>query len=163
MRPTFEHIDTVPIAAFGDHVAQVFIGQWGAVASPATVYSPLVGAEVSVGASGSIPLNPAWEYGVLNIDGLMSANGDDIPPNALWFSPVGATELELTGSGIAIVIGGEPFLEQIVMWWNFIARSHEEIEEMRMDWNLHTYPPIADRVGGWIPAPEMPNVTLTAR
>jgi redox-sensitive bicupin YhaK (pirin superfamily) len=93
----------------------------------------------------------------------MSANGDDIPPNALWFSPVGATELDLTGSGVAIVIGGEPYLEQIVMWWNFIARSHEEIEEMRMDWNLHTYPSIADRVGGWIPAPEMPKVTLTAR
>jgi redox-sensitive bicupin YhaK (pirin superfamily) len=93
----------------------------------------------------------------------MSANGDDVPPSALWFSPVGATELDLTGSGVAIVIGGEPYLEQIVMWWNFIARSHEEIEEMRMDWNLHTYPSISDRVGGWIPAPEMPKVTLTAR
>jgi hypothetical protein len=75
----------------------------------------------------------------------------------------GATELGLSGSGTAIVIGGEPFLERILMWWNFIARTHEEIKEMRMDWNLHTYPPIADRVGGWIPAPEMPNVTLTAR
>jgi len=163
MRPTFEHIETVPSATFGDHVAQVFIGELGSAASPATVFSPLVGAEVSVGTHGSIPLNPDWEYGVLNIGGAMSANGDDVPSNALWYSPVGSTELALTGSGTAIVIGGEPFLEQILMWWNFIARTHEEVEQMRMDWNLHTYPPFADRVGGWIPAPEMPNVTLTAR
>jgi redox-sensitive bicupin YhaK (pirin superfamily) len=163
MRPTFEHVDVVPTATFGDHVAQVFIGEWGGVASPATVYSPLVGAEVTVGAHGTLPLNPEWEYGVLNIGGSMSANGDDVPPNALRYSPIGSTELVLAGSGTAIVIGGEPFLEQILMWWNFIARSHDEIEQMRMDWNLHTYPPIADRVGGWIPAPEMPNVTLTPR
>ena len=163
MRPTFEHIETVPTATFGDHFAQVFSGQWGDATSPATVFSPLVGAEVLVGNSGSIPLNSSWEYGVLNINGSMTANDDDVPLNALWYSPVGSTELALSGSGTAIVIGGEPFLEQILMWWNFIARTHEEIEEMRMDWNLHTYPPIADRVGGWIPAPEMPNVTLTAR
>lgn len=163
MKPRFEHVETVPTVAFGDHVAQVFVGEWGGATSPATVFSPLVGAEVSVGERGSIPLNPDWEYGVLNITGAMSANGEDVPPNALWFSPVGATELMLGGAGTAIVIGGEPFREHILMWWNFIARTHEEVEQMRMDWNLHTYPPFADRVGGWIPAPEMPNVTLTPR
>jgi hypothetical protein len=163
MRPTFEHVETIPVETIGDHVVQVFIGRLGEASSPATVFSPLLGAEVSVGTNGTIPINPTWEYGVLNVNGAMSANGEEVPPSGLWYSPVGSTELSLTGNGTAILIGGEPFNERILMWWNFIARTHEEIEQMRMDWNLHTYPPIADRVGGWIPAPEMPNVTLTPR
>jgi redox-sensitive bicupin YhaK (pirin superfamily) len=127
------------------------------------VFSPLVGAEVTVGSTGTIPLNPSWEYGVLNVGGTVTANGEDVPESALWFSPVGEDALSLSGKGTAIIIGGEPFTELILMWWNFIGRDHDEIEQMRLDWNLHTYPPFADHVGGWIPAPEMPNVTLQAR
>ncbi len=163
MRPTFEHVNDVPVATFGDHRASVFIGQLGDAASRATVFSPLLGAEVTVGAAGNIPLNPNWEYGVLNVGGAMSANGEDVPPSSLWFSPVGELSLNLTGDGTAILIGGEPFREHILMWWNFIARTHDEIVAMREDWNLHTYAPFADRVGGWIPAPDMPNVTLQPR
>lgn len=163
MSPTFEHINRSPTVTFGDHHAQVFIGRWGDALSRATVFSPLVGAEVSVGSVGTIPLNPTWEYGVLNVAGAMSANGEHVPPSALWFSPVGEDALVLSGNGTAIVIGGEPFTEQILMWWNFIGRTHDEIEQMRLDWNLHTYPPFADHVGGWIPAPAMPNVTLQPR
>lgn len=163
MRPTFEHVESVPEIAVGEHRARVFIGRLGEAASPATVFSPLLGAEISVGRHGSIPLEPTWEYGVLNVGGTMTANGEDIPTNALWFSPAGSATLTLSGDGTAILVGGEPFREEIIMWWNFIGRTHDEIEQMRLDWNLHTYPPIADRVGGWIPAPEMPNVTLTPR
>lgn len=163
MAPAFEHIESVPETSFGDHLAQVFIGQWGDAQSSATVFSPLVGAEVSIGTSGTIPLDPAWEYGVLNVAGVVAANGVDVPPGGLWFSAIGEASLDLTGDGTAIIIGGEPFHEQILMWWNFIGRTHNEIEQMRSDWNLHTYAPFPDRVGGWIPAPEMPNVTLQPR
>lgn len=163
MRPSFEHVESTPVALFGDHRANVFIGSLGDATSPATVFSPLVGSEVAVGALGTIPLDPTWEYGVLNVEGMMSVNGENLPTGSLWFSPTGESSLSLSGDGTAILVGGEPFREHIVMWWNFIGRSHDEVEQMRLDWNLHTYPPFADRVGGWIPAPEMPNVTLTPR
>ena len=39
------------------------------------------------------------------------------------------------GAAIALLLGGEPFDEEIVMWWNFIGRSHEEIVEQREAWN----------------------------
>ena len=163
MSPTFQHIGHIPTVSFDDHHASVFIGRWGDAHSSATVFSPLVGAEVTVGSTGTIPLNPSWEYGVLNVGGTVTVNGEDVPESALWFSPVGEDALSLSGKGTAIIIGGEPFTEQILMWWNFIGRDHDEIEQMRLDWNLHTYPPFADHVGGWIPAPEMPHVTLQAR
>ena len=66
------------------------------------------------------------------------------------------------------------------MWWNFIARSHEEIVQMREAWNSFERADVdgrfgdsgksepvfnifEDRVGGWIPAPELPNVILRPR
>jgi pirin-like protein len=33
-----------------------------------------------------------------------------------------------------LFIGGEPFDEQLVMWWNFVGRDHDEIVEAREEW-----------------------------
>jgi hypothetical protein len=33
-----------------------------------------------------------------------------------------------------LLIGGEPLGEKIVMWWNFVGRSHEEIVAYRAQW-----------------------------
>lgn len=163
MKPTFEHVESIPVVRFAAINAQVFIGELGDASSPATVFSPLVGAQLAVSGGGTIPLHADWEYGVLNVSGTVSVNGESVDEGSLWYSEPGLDRLDIDGDGTAILIGGEPFREQIVMWWNFIGRTHDEIAQMRMDWNLHTYPPFADRVGGWIPAPEMPNVTLTPR
>lgn len=38
----------------------------------------------------------------------------------------------------AFLLGGEPFAEEIIMWWNFVARTHEEIVEAREDWENDT-------------------------
>ena len=72
-----------------------------------------------------------------------------------------------------LVLGGKPFGEQIVMWWNFIGRSHEEVVAFRDQWQRQR----ADRTPGppgrygafpdvWehtLPAPELPNVRLRSR
>jgi hypothetical protein len=64
-----------------------------------------------------------------------------------------------------LLIGGEPFEEHIVMWWNFVGRGHEDIVEAREGWmradprfgTVHGYP------GGRLPAPALPNVRLKPR
>ena len=33
-----------------------------------------------------------------------------------------------------LVLGGEPFGEEVVMWWNFIGRSHEDVVAAREAW-----------------------------
>ena len=69
-----------------------------------------------------------------------------------------------------MLLGGEPFEEEIVMWWNFIGRSHEEIVEQREAWNGDGpafEPPrfgvVADFDGDRLLAPPMPNTRLKAR
>ena len=51
------------------------------------------------------------------------------------------------------------------MWWNFIGRTHEEIVQMREDWEKHgeRFKVFEDRIGGFIPAPAIPNVQLKPR
>ena len=64
-----------------------------------------------------------------------------------------------------VLLGGVPFGEEIVMWWNFIGRTHEEIEEMRLDWESQSsrFAQFEDQIHGRIPAPAMPNLRLTPR
>ncbi len=51
--------------------------------------------------------------------------------------------------GRVIMLGGQPFVEDIVMWWNFIGRSHQEIVEFRTAWESRDprFPPIVNRGG----------------
>jgi len=59
-----------------------------------------------------------------------------------------------------MLLGGEPFNEPMVMWWNFIGRNHEEVEQKRGDWEAGSqrFTSFDDRIGGRILAPELPNV-----
>ncbi|MEN9608503.1 MAG: hypothetical protein RLZZ06_434, partial [Actinomycetota bacterium] len=162
--PYFEHHGELPKLTFGESTATVFIGSLGEATSPATIYSPLVGAELKVSGKLDLPLNPAFEHGVLLLSGSLSVNGQALAVDELAYLSVGEPA-SLEGNGVALLLGGEPFTEHIVMWWNFIGRSHAEIVAWREAWNAQgsDWPSFEDKVGGWIPAPELPNVTLQAR
>ena len=34
-----------------------------------------------------------------------------------------------------LLVGGAPFGEEILVWWNFVARTREEIAAATLDWN----------------------------
>lgn len=165
MEPTFQHLAELPKFSQPGLDATVFIGSLGGNVSPAAVYSPLVGAEVQVSGSASLSLNPNWEHGVLVISGEALINGERVQPDHLFFAPAGLQQLEFSGDFTAVLIGGEPFAEPIVMWWNFVARTSVEIVEMREEWNSRGagFGEVVDNVGGWIPAPQLPNATLRPR
>lgn len=166
MAPMFQHVAEPPKVSVGSLELTVFIGEFAGVKSPAVTYSPLVGAEARLDGTQVVPLNPGWEYGVLVVSGALKVNGETVLPDQLYFSPAGANELTLEGESFhGVLIGGEPFTEEIVMWWNFIGRTGEEIERMREEWNARgeLYGGVHDNIGGWIPAPELPNATLRAR
>src|SRR5690606_37663012 len=60
--------------------------------------------------------------------------------------PLGRTEIRLTARSHparVMVLGGEPLGETVKMWWNFVARSENEITEAWRDWQTGN----EDRVG----------------
>ena len=166
--PHFEHHGDLPILMDAGAIATVIMGDLGGVASPARVYSPLVGAEVHVqaGAGGRLPLQPDWEYAALALSGVVSVDGLPLSRGPLLYLGCGRSDLSLQADqpGRILLIGGEPFDEQIVMWWNFVARDHDEIVEARDEWmNGQRFGAVRGYAGDPLPAPPMPTTRLKPR
>ena len=63
---------------------------------------------------------------------------------ATAYSPLAGAQLDLApGAAIldldpafehAVLLGGAPWTEPLVMWWNFVAREHDEIVAARAAW-----------------------------
>jgi redox-sensitive bicupin YhaK (pirin superfamily) len=174
MVPEFEHLGNLPRLSIGQVTATVFAGAlkpYPDARAATTLYSPLVGAEIRLpsGSQLSLDLDKRFEHGFLVVQGNVSVNSTETPLHSMEYFEPGASAVELQNTGredaILIMLGGEPFKEPIVMWWNFIQQNHDEIVEAREKWNSQDagIPAFFDHIGGRTPAPELPNVTLRAR
>src|SRR5690606_37784867 len=98
----------------------------------------LVGAqlEIPAGASVTVPVDPAHEHGVLVDSGDVTIDGTPAPVSHLAYVSPGTDRLQLetTTDARLLLIGGAPLNEQIVMWWNFIGRTHDDIQQYRDEW-----------------------------
>jgi redox-sensitive bicupin YhaK (pirin superfamily) len=174
--PFFEHHAPTPVL-FGDATVRVFLGSLVGVTSSATAFSPIVGAQLDLpsGCTVELPVDESFEHGVLLDRGSVAIDGLEVPISHLAFREVGARSIRLSAGGEGarlLLIGGAPFGESIVMWWNFIGRSHDEIVQFRNDWQsdviAHADPAgifgaIPGYRGSALPAPELPAVRLKPR
>ena len=175
--PFFEHYVPEPIA-FGSATLRVFVGALQGSASTVTAFTPLLGAQLDLpaGASVELPVDPAFEHGLLVDAGAPRLDGVPVPLRHLGVVPVGSASLRIDAGDEplrAILLGGVPLGESIVMWWNFVGRSHEEVVAFREQWQREVIAgtDAAGRFGhidGWpdgsaLPAPELPNVRLRPR
>lgn len=136
--PAFEHHQELPRLAVGDATITVLVGRVGGERSPARADTPLVGAEVvSPGGRVAVPLEPAFEHALVVLDGSVAVGDTTVAPGVLAYLGEGRAEVVLDGPGPArlLVLGGEPFAEQIVMSWNFVGRSGDEVAQAARDWN----------------------------
>jgi redox-sensitive bicupin YhaK (pirin superfamily) len=174
--PGFAHHAPTPVTGDGWE-ARVFLGSLLGDSSPVPTYTPLLGVELVLepGTTLVLDLDPSFEHGVLVDTGVLVADGVETKQNDLAYVPPGRSTLELTSydqPARLLLLGGPPFGESIVMWWNFVGRSHEEIVGFRARWQEQiTDAGLAD---GWfgipigdelppIPAPPLPNARLKER
>ncbi|MFK5647259.1 pirin family protein [Ornithinimicrobium sp. LYQ121] len=176
--PSFQHHEPEPVELVGATLT-VFLGSLAVAdgpgaTSPVTTYSPLLGAEVRLqpGAEVTLVLDPAFEHGVLLDRGELHVNGCPLERSHLLHEAPGPTTMTLTAGAEgadAIVLGGTPFGEEIVMWWNFIGRTHEDIVTAREQWQAELASAqdgrfgAVDYPGDSLPAPALPPVRLRPR
>ncbi|QNS08080.1 pirin family protein [Streptomyces xanthii] len=149
----------------------VFLGTLAGSTSPVRTYSPLLGAELLLasGASVTLDVDPSFEHGLLVDEGAVTFAGTPLKRAELGYLEPGAATVTLTndteGTARLILLGGPPFGEEIVMWWNFIGRSHEDIAEAREEWEKASdrFGEVVGYPGDRLPAPVLPNATLTPR
>ncbi|WP_435746689.1 pirin family protein [Nocardioides sp. SYSU DS0663] len=136
--PGFAHHVPEPVTGEG-WTARVFLGSLLGSTSPLPTYTPLLGAELLLdpGASLVLDVDPAFEHGVLVDAGEVEVAGRAVAAAELGHVPPGHDRLELRAADRPtrlLLLGGEPFGEQIVMWWNFVGRTHEEVVAFREAW-----------------------------
>jgi redox-sensitive bicupin YhaK (pirin superfamily) len=132
----FEHHAELPQQEVEGGVATVLIGDFGDVRSPARHDTPLVGADLDLRGSTTVPLRADWEYALVVLEGSLAVSGQPLHPGKLGYLGQDRDELPITvrEPTRAVLLGGEPFGEPIVMWWNFVARDREEIEAAYRSW-----------------------------
>ena len=160
--PRWEHHAELPVLTDAGGTATVILGDLAGTASPGTTFSPAVGAELAVaaGAAITVPLEPGFEHALLVLAGTAEAADTRIVPGAMLYLGCGRAELRVSavdGPARVLLIGGAPFEERIVMWWNFVARDNDEIVAARAAWNDRSgFGDVPGFDGYRLPAPALP-------
>lgn len=164
--PAFAHHADLPVAELDPGVsARVLIGELGGARSPAAVHSPLLGAEVHLSGRTVVPLQTDYEHAVLVVDGAVTIEDRDLPAGSCAYLGRQRSNLVVAGapSGTFLLLGGEPFTQPLVMWWNFVGRTADEIATARADWEAGRRFGDVALGGDRIPAPPLPVGRLKPR
>jgi hypothetical protein len=168
VRPDFAHHPDLPVRRDPGASYRLLLGALDGAASPARTYSPIAGAEISLHESArtELPLEPDFEYAALTLSGTVTVDDVALAAGPLLYLGCGRSALALSTSagGRVLLLGGEPFDERIVMWWNFIGRSHDEIVQARADWMAgRAFGEVRGYDGAALPAPALPTTPLLPR
>jgi quercetin 2,3-dioxygenase len=154
-------------------VIRVFLGELAGSRSPVHTFTPLLGAQIDLdgGAELRLDVDPAFEHGVLCDTGTVAMDGTDLAVGELGYQGPGSGEIRLSNVGDqparVVLLGGAPFTEELLMWWNFVGRTHDEIVGYRQLWEnadarfgaVEGYRGSVSR----LPAPPLPTARLRPR
>lgn len=145
---------------------QVLVGELDRVSAPAPTHTPLCAADLALDAAATIELalDPAYEHGVFVVAGQIRSGTTTVGVDQLRYLGPGRSTLGLTADRQArvIILGGEPFDSEIVMWWKFVGRSHSEIVALRQD-REPRFPPVVEPGEKVMEAPPRASVALEPR
>ncbi len=173
----FQHVADVPSFTVDGARVQVFMGSLGGATSPARADTPLVAAQVDVPPGGRLrlPVERDFEHGVLLDSGELTVAGAPLVPAALAYLAPGRDVVDLAAGDAGarlVLIGGTPFEEDVLMWWNFVGREHDEVVAAREQWHaairgepdgLARFGRVTGYDGASLPAPALPHVRLRPR
>ncbi len=135
---SFQHVVEVPLTESRGGLVQVFAGSLDGLTSTASHFSEILGADLQIHprAALNLPLASEYEHAVLVLGGDCCVDGERLQERVLYYLGARRSEITFTSDagGRVMLVGGPPFPETILMWWNFVARTPQEIADARADW-----------------------------
>lgn len=160
--PEFRHYPDIPVLTRDGFRVSVLVGDFLGARSPVRVYTPLLGADLLAegSAATTLPLREEFEYGAIVLEGEAVIGGQAIAPGELLDLGSGNASLTLATNARArvLLLGGAPLGEEVLLFWNFVGRSPEEMAEAARQWNAGDarFGEVHGFDGPRIPAPEVP-------
>lgn len=168
----FAHYVPAPVPLPGA-VARVFLGELAGSRSPVPTFTPLLGAQLDLDENADLHLNidPVFEHGVLCDTASVAMGETTLAVADLGYQGPGHAALHLRNVGRhrarVVLLGGAPFGEELLMWWNFVGRDHDDIVRFRRLWEdadarfgaVEGYRGSVKR----LPAPPLPTTKLRPR
>lgn len=159
--PAFDHYPELPVVERDSFRVTVLAGEALGERSPARIYSPLIGLDIVAAgeAASSLPLRPEYEYGALVLEGEINVEGEPLAAGTLLYLGCGRSDLALktTAAARLLLLGGLPFGEEVLLWWNLVARTRAEIAEATADWKAgRRFGEVQGYRGNRLVAPELP-------
>jgi quercetin 2,3-dioxygenase len=139
--PAFEHHADPPANAISGGHATVFVGEFGGVVSPARRDTDHLGVDIALRPGRTaVPVNAGFEHAILALGHGVSVGGCPLERGRLGYLGVGRQELVVDASADArvLLLGGTPFPEELMMWWNYVARTADEIRSAHQEWDSGT-------------------------
>jgi len=172
--PAFEHFPVLPRLSLDGFEATLLTGGYAGMQSPVQTQTPLLGMDLASSgpACTTLALDPAFEHGLMVLEGgvdIAPAGHESVEtlvPGALLYLAPGfaGAELRCSAGARLLLLGGPPFPEAVLLWWNFVGRNGEEIKQFAADWNAETGPFGGSRVEGFdgprLPAPIVPQLRV---
>ena len=132
----FEHHAELPQVDVVGGGATILIGTFAGTSSPARHDTPLLGLDLDLHRDSSVPLDPAFEHAIVVVRGKATIDGHDVVPGRLAYLGSGrdALDIRVAVPTRGLLLGGVPFESRIEMWWNFVARSRDELNDAYRSW-----------------------------
>jgi redox-sensitive bicupin YhaK (pirin superfamily) len=133
----FEHHAQLPRLELDHAEVTVLVGAVAGMTSPARRDTDHMGAELVLRGPGAVmPLRPDHEHALVVLEGKVAVDGVAVEPGVLAYLGLGRDEcrFDAVAPARALLLGGVPFPEKLLMWWNFVGRNREEVSEARRQW-----------------------------
>jgi hypothetical protein len=164
--PGFEHHADLPGTGAGGFGITVFMGALAGARAPATTFSQIVGAELVAldQTRTGLALDREFEHVIFVVDGAAEVEGTPLGPGHLLYLPTGRERVDIAARGDSrlLLLGGVPLGEPLLMWWNFVARTPEEIAAARAEWRDGRFGEVGGYTGEPLPAPPLNAARLRA-
>lgn len=139
MAPAFEHHAQLPRIGRDGWTLTLLVGDLPGARSPVAVHSPLLGVDLHTAGGGALtlPLQPGFEHALLCLEGAAEIDGARLASGALLYLGLRREHLLLQAQAGTrlLLVGGAPFGEDVLLWWNFVARTVEEVQQATEQWN----------------------------
>ena len=135
--PAFEHHAELPQVELSRASATVLVGELDGARSPARRDTEHVGVDLALRPGRTtVSLRSSFEHALIVSEGSLHVGATALAPGALGYLGVGRDEVPIDVSAPcrALLIGGVPFAEPLLMWWNYVGRQRDELTVAHQQW-----------------------------